>query len=71
MDYIYLRVGMVRPGGGGGGGTSFRVNLIFLPGGLWGGKNKFERKRMGGQDNFFFLPNLSANYFFFKWEGKA
>ena len=26
---------------------------------------------MGGQDKLFFFPNLSANYFFFKWEGKA
>ena len=41
--------------------------------GLWGDQNKFEQKSRGvsRQIIIIFSYNLSPDYFFFKWEGKA
>ena len=49
VDYIYLRVGRVRPGGGGGAG--FKAKLIFWLGGAVRGIKKIEQKRRGFKAN--------------------
>ena len=50
VDYIYLRVGRVRPGGGGGAGwTGFKAYLfIFCQGAMRGLKTNLNKKK-GGQ----------------------
>ena len=59
VDYIYLRVGRVRPGGGGGDGRLQGLFIYFLPGGYEGVKNKFEQKEGGSRQIIIFkTPGL-------------
>ena len=70
MDYIYLRVGRVRPGGGEGAGCKLQGQFDFFARGAMGGGIKTNlNKKEGGSRQIFFLYNLRPDYFFFQMGG--